>query len=101
MAGYDAELRLSWTDDDPIQVDIDLTEERIVMRAGDVEVADWSLEDIVISPQVDGFHIRAEGEEVVLNVTDDARFAVDLGLRNAPPALRRRMGALKGAGAGS
>jgi hypothetical protein len=42
----------------------------------------------------DGFHIRAEGEAVVLDVTDDARFAVELGLRNAHPALRQRMAAL-------
>jgi hypothetical protein len=27
-------------------------------------------------------------------VTDDAHFALDLGLRNAPPILRRRMSAL-------
>jgi hypothetical protein len=42
----------------------------------------------------DGFHIRAEGEAIVLDVTDDAEFALELGLRNAHPALRRRMSAL-------
>jgi hypothetical protein len=43
---------------------------------------------------MDGFHVRAEGEEIVLNIEDDARFALDLGLRNAHPNLRRRMSAL-------
>jgi hypothetical protein len=42
----------------------------------------------------DGFHIRVEGEVLVIGVTDDARFALDLGLRTAHPQLRRRMSAL-------
>ena len=94
MTAYDAKLRLSGTDDDPIHVLIDLTEDRITMRSGDIEVANWALDEIRVAPQLDGFHIRAEGEEVVLHVTEDARFALDLGLRNAPPLLRRRMSAL-------
>ena len=94
MTAYDARLRLNWTDDEPIDVMIDLTEDRITMRSGDVEVADWSLDDVRVSPHLDGFHIKAEGEEIILDVTEDARFALDLGLRNAPPLLRRRMSAL-------
>jgi len=94
MTAYDARLRLSWTEDEPIQVLIDLTEDRITMRSGDIEVADWALDEIRVAAQLDGFHIRAEGEELVLHVTEDARFALDLGLRNAPPLLRRRMSAL-------
>jgi hypothetical protein len=94
MAAYDAQLRLSWTDDEPIHVLIDLTDDRLTMRSGDVEVADWQRDQIRVSPHLDGFHIRAEGEEIILDVTDDAQFALDLGLRNAPPQLRRKMSAL-------
>jgi hypothetical protein len=94
MAAYDAQLRLSWTDDEPIHVLIDLTEDRFTMKSGGVEVADWQRDQIRVSPHLDGFHIRAEGEEIILDVTDDARFALDLGLRNAPPLLRRKMSAL-------
>jgi hypothetical protein len=94
MAAYDAQLRLSWTDDEPIHVLIDLTDDRFTMRSGDVEVADWQRDQIRVSPHLDGFHIRAEGEEIILDVTDDAQFALDLGLRNAPPQLRRKMSAL-------
>jgi len=82
------------TDDAPIHVMIDLTDERLTMMSADVEVADWKREEIRVTPAVDGFHIRAEGEEIILDVTEDARFALDLGLRNAPPTLRRRMSAL-------
>lgn len=94
MAAYDARLRLDGTDEAPIHVVIDLTDERLKMTAGDVEVANWSRDEIRVAPLLDGFHIRAEGEEIVLDVTEDGQFALDLGLRNAPPLLRRRMSAL-------
>ncbi len=94
MTAYDARLRLDGADEAPIQVVIDLTDDRLTMKSGDVEVADWSRSEIRVSPLLDGFHIRAEGEEIILDVTDEARFALDLGLRNAPPLLRRRMSAL-------
>jgi len=94
MAAYDAQLRLDWTNEPPINVMIDITDERITLKSGDIEVADWALDEIRVSPMPDGFHIRTEGEEVILDVTDDARFALDLGLRHTPPLLRRRMSAL-------
>jgi hypothetical protein len=64
------------------------------MTIGDEEVADWAREGMRISALPDGFHIRAEGEAIVLEVEDDVHFALDLGLRNAHPTLRRRMSAL-------
>ncbi len=94
MTAYDARLRVQGTDEAPIRVVIDLTDDRMTMTAGDIEVADWSRDDIRISALQDGFHVRAEGEEIVLDVTEDARFAIDLGIRQAHPFLRRRMAAL-------
>jgi hypothetical protein len=75
-------------------VEIDLTEDRIKVNAGDVEVGDWSRSEVRVNVLPDGFHIRVEGEVLVIDVTDDARFALDLGLRTAHPQLRRRMSAL-------
>ena len=94
MSEYKAQLRFEGTDQPPVGVNVDLTDEHIVMRIGDEEVADWSRDEIRVSALLDGFHIRAEGEEIVLDVEDDARFALHLGLRNAHPNLRRRMSAL-------
>ncbi|HET9204512.1 MAG TPA: hypothetical protein VFP67_15360 [Acidimicrobiia bacterium] len=94
MTAYDAQLRLSGTDDAPISVVVDLTDDRLIMTAGDIEVGDWARDQVRVSAMPDGFHVRAEGEEIILDVTDDAHFAIDLGLRNAPPILRRRMSAL-------
>jgi hypothetical protein len=94
MTAYDARLKLSGTDDAPISVVVDLTDDRLVMTAGAIEVGDWARDQVRVSALPDGFHVRAEGEEIILDVTDDAHFALDLGLRNAPPILRRRMSAL-------
>ncbi len=94
MAEYDGQLRIDGQPDKPMNVTIDLTGDRMKVRAGEVEVADWSRTEFRVRALVDGFHVRAEGEEVVLDIRDDARFAIELGLKSAHPTLRRRMAAL-------
>jgi hypothetical protein len=94
MAEYDGKLRIDGESDQPMDVTIDLTGERMKVMAGDVEVADWSRDEFRVRALTDGFHVRAEGEEVVLDVREDARFAIELGLKSAHPLLRRRIAAL-------
>jgi hypothetical protein len=73
---------------------IDLTDNRIRIAAGSAEIGDWTKDEVRVHADDDGFHLRAEGEEVILDLTEDAQFAVDYGLRSGPPLLRRRMAAL-------
>jgi hypothetical protein len=94
MTAYDARLQIEGENNQPLPVIVDLTGERLTMSINDQEVADWAKEEMRVQALPDGFHIRVEGEAIVLDVTDDAQFALDLGLRNAHPALRRRMSAL-------
>ena len=94
MSTYHGSLRVPGDEGPPLSVEIDLTAERFRMSAGDAEIGDWAMSEIRVNALPDGFHLRAEGEEVLLDVSDDAQFAVDLGLRTAPPHLRRRMSAL-------
>jgi hypothetical protein len=94
MTAYDARLQIEGEDSQPLPVVVDLTGERLTMSINEQEVADWAKDEMRIQALPDGFHIRAEGEAIVLDVTDDAEFALELGLRNAHPALRRRMSAL-------
>lgn len=94
MSVYEGRLRVEGENDPGIAVEIDLDGERMKVTAGDIEVADWSMDEMRVSALVDGFHIRAGGEAAVLDVTDDGRFAIELGLRTAHPALRRRMSTL-------
>jgi hypothetical protein len=77
-----------------IPVVIDLRDDRLEIKAGDVEIGDWTRDEVRINADVDGIHLRAEGEEVVLDLTRDAEFALEVGLRQAPPLLRRRMAQL-------
>jgi regulation of enolase protein 1 (concanavalin A-like superfamily) len=48
------------------------------------ELADWALEDIRIAPTPSGFRIDAEGEAVIINVTDHERFTSAVGSRLQP-----------------
>lgn len=94
VTAYRGVLRIEGENDPGLNVEIDLTDRGLSMMAGDQEVASWSRDEMRISALPDGFHIRAEGEAIVLDVADDAHFAVELGLRNAHPALLRKMSAL-------
>lgn len=94
MTAYKARLQIEGEETQPTPVVIDLSDDRLTMSIGTEEVADWSRDEMRIQALPDGFHIRAEGEAIILDVTDEARFAVELGLRNAHPALRQKMAAL-------
>lgn len=94
MTSYDAQLQIEGEDTKPLPVLVDLTDDRLTMKVGTEDVAVWERDEMRVSAMPDGFHIRAEGEAIILDVSDDARFAVELGLKNAHPALRRRMAAL-------
>lgn len=91
MVDYAGVLRTPTERDTAIRVVIDLTSERLRLRSGETEIADWSLDDINVNAQSDGFHIKAEGEEIILDLKQDAEFAVALGLKSAPVGLARRM----------
>lgn len=94
MGRYDAHLVIEGEETQATPVVVDLTGDRITLSIGEEEVADWSKDQMRIQALPDGFHIRAEGEAVILDVAEDAKFALELGMRNAHPALRRRMSAL-------
>ena len=80
MTSFDARLRMAGQTGIPLGVEVDLTGERMTLTAAGAEVADWSLGEIDIRSRPDGFHIYAEGEKVILNVTDRIRFASAVGL---------------------
>lgn len=94
MSSYDAKLSIDGSGAEKLPVMIDLTDDRLTMRVGNQEVAEWPREGMRIQALPDGFHIRAEGEAIVLDITDEAKFAVEFGLKSAHPALRQKMAAL-------
>lgn len=94
MSTYDASLRMVGEAGPGLPVVIDLRDDRLEIRAGDIEIGDWSRDEVRINADTDGIHVRAEGEEVILDLAKDAEFAIEIGLRQAPPLLRRRMAQL-------
>lgn len=94
MTAFQGRLRIDGEKEAPVRVEIDLTGDRLKLSTSGIEVADWARDDVRVTALADGFHVRAEGEMIVLDVTDDARFALELGLRTAHPLLRRKMSAL-------
>jgi hypothetical protein len=94
MSSYEASLRLLGEDGPGIPVVIDLRADRLGITSGEIQIGDWSREEVRINADVDGIHVRAEGEELVLDLDRDAEFAIEVGLRQAPPLLRRRMAQL-------
>jgi hypothetical protein len=87
-----------------VTVQVHLGEETLTLLApGGTEIGTWPLGEVGISSRPDGFHLRIEGEEVILTTDDDARFALELGITTPTNRLARMMAKLRdetAAGAG-
>ena len=94
MGTFEGSLKLPGEVGPGLRVVIDLSDDVISLRAGAGDIGSWRREQVRINALDDGFHLRAEGEEVILDVTDDARFALACGLTAGPPLLRRKMSAI-------
>lgn len=81
MTSFDARLRVVGQSGLPLGVEVDLTGNQMIVTTDGVPLAEWVWDDIRISASPEGYHIRAEGEEIVLNVTDGARFAHEIARR--------------------
>lgn len=85
MTSFDARLRLVGQPGLPLGVVVDLTGKQMSVTVDGRQLASWSLEDIDIAQNSDGFHIEVEGEEVILNVNEKVRFATELRSRSRRP----------------
>ena len=76
----------------PIKVAIDLTDDHIMkISADDLAIGEWTIGQVTVRALDDGFHMVADGEEIVIKTDNDPAFALVLGIRNAPTQLRRQM----------
>lgn len=66
-------------------VEVDISNERMSLTTGTRKVADWPLDGLDVVVLSDGFHVTVDDEEIVLNVTDSARFATELGVGKGRP----------------
>lgn len=82
MTSFDARLRLPGETAAPLGVEVDLTGERMRVTVGRNHIANWALRDISVSPRNGEFHIKANDEEVILDLSDQTRFAREIGLHS-------------------
>ncbi|HSL25856.1 MAG TPA: hypothetical protein VLA54_06195 [Acidimicrobiia bacterium] len=94
MEHFDGSLRLAH-EASPIRVAIDLTDDHVMkISAESVEIGVWPLGHIAFRALDDGFHMIADGEEIVIRTDNDPAFALAVGIRNAPTQLRRQISEL-------
>lgn len=85
-------VRMAGEADTSIRVEIHLDDETMRLVSPYGELGRWPLSGLGISARLDGFHIKVEGEELVLSTNDDARFAIAVGLRSSSsPRLVRQL----------
>ena len=83
-------VRMMGEAESAIRVEIHLEDEELRMVSAHGELGRWPLSDIGVAAKLDGFHLRIEGEELVISTNDDARFAIALGIRSSSsPRLNR------------
>jgi hypothetical protein len=57
---------------------VHLSEGRLSINAGDEAIGEWALEDIRLEPMETGYRMAAEGEQIILEVTDADGFESEL-----------------------
>ena len=81
MSTFSARLHMPGRARLPLGVEIDIQHERMTLTSGTRKVAVLPLEDLDVTARSDGFHLKIDGEEVVLIVGDSTRFAAALGIK--------------------
>lgn len=93
MGEFPGSLWVRGDADDRLRIVIDLDEEALEIRSRAGLLGRYSLDDVGIRGEDDGFHLRVEGEEFIFQTELDVEFALAVGLQSASPRLRKRMGA--------
>ena len=91
MAHFDGSLKLAGNDA-PVRVAIDLTDDHVIrISAEAIEIGEWTIGQLAVKALDDGFHMIADGEELIIRTDNDPAFALAMGIRNAPTQLRKQM----------
>ena len=91
MAHFDGSLKLAGNEA-PVRVAIDLTDDHVIrISAEAIEIGEWTIGQVSVKAQDDGFHMIADGEELIIRTDNDPAFALAMGIRNAPTQLRKQM----------
>jgi len=79
MGQFSASLKVPG-DTSSLPATVDIDDGRLRVASGDHEIGNWALVDIDLTPGVEGVHVSAEGEELILQFSDSAAFEEAAGL---------------------
>jgi hypothetical protein len=83
---FSGSLRLAADPESRVRADIEVDDERLVVRAGGDELGNWDLTSLSFLPAPGGFRLNADGEDLILTTGDNPSFAELVGI-NAPPEV--------------
>lgn len=86
MSSYDARLGLPHHPRLPLPVQVETTNSNISVTLGDTPIADWVIDRVSITREKRGFRIIADEEDLLIEVTEADRFALDVGIAQPQPA---------------
>jgi|GEM_PF-1629943 len=85
MGSYDASLK-AFGDLHGLPAVVRVEDGWLTIDAGDTHIGGWSLDEISLEPAPNGYRMAADGDQILLELTDVERFAEEL----APPDDGRR-----------
>lgn len=86
MPTFPGSLRLAADPQSRVRADIEVDDDRLVVRAGGDELGNWALSAVTFDPAPGGFRMNADGEDLILTTGDNPAFAQIVGV-DAPPSL--------------
>lgn len=89
MSHFDARIRLPGQTRLPVNVVVNISEDRIKFIKDDVALGDWPLEDVDVDIRKDAVYLTIDHEEVALSVADPTGFVTAMGAgltATTPPA---------------
>jgi hypothetical protein len=73
-------MRLSANPFDLVGADIEVSEGNLALIVSDHEIGEWPLDKVAIDAEVDGFHMKVDGEEFVFTTSEGDAFAAAVGI---------------------
>jgi len=80
MPEFTGSLRLAGDPTIAVTAEVMIDDEHLVVRSGPAQIGDWARQEIEIDASAEGFRLRADGEDLILDVTDPEGFAAAVGI---------------------
>jgi hypothetical protein len=80
MPEFTGNLRLASDPTTSVAADVVVEADRLVLNSGASQIGDWKRKEVDIDVSAEGFRLRADGEDLILDVTDPDGFAAAVGI---------------------